>query len=170
MARFTREDDERDEPSRPFRSGGGTVALVPLAVGGVFVLLVVAGLAAMFLFTARSEVREQRMRAEVAEADARDKARASGLIAIGKGTIALPGAQVVRTRDEWTKLRVGKARDEVTELAGEPDRTSDVPPWNWSYDRRSLDPVSDATDATMTVWFRGADGPVERVSFGAVTP
>ena len=35
---------------------------------------------------------------------------------------------------------------------------------------RTIDHVSETTDPVMTVWFRGADGPVERVSFGPVTP
>lgn len=156
MAKFTREDDEK--PDRPRQSGGNAVVLVVLAVVGAFVLLAAAGgLAAMWLFARTADREAQALRVE-AEA-LRDEARAAE--AMARNAADKP----VKSREEWAKLLVGKTRDEVTEIAGRPDRTSDAPPWTWSYDRRSSDPESATIDPTMTVWFRGADGPVERVSF-----
>jgi hypothetical protein len=75
MAKFSREND--DEPYRPHRSGGSAGNIVRLAVGGaVLVVVGVCAAGALFLFTARSEVREAQMMRAEAEA-LRDEARAA---------------------------------------------------------------------------------------------
>jgi hypothetical protein len=60
VARIERYDD-RDEPRRPAPSGAGTILLVVLAVAGAGLLLLCGGGAAMWLFMARTEVRQQEM-------------------------------------------------------------------------------------------------------------
>jgi hypothetical protein len=151
MARFSREDERDGQKPRRDRGGGTTSLIVLLLASGLLVACGVGGVAALWL-TRRAMVAERqveelsRIEAEAKMAAAKDEA-----------------AKAMKTRQEWRKRLVGKTKDEVLKEAGKPHRTDDTT-GDWSYDRRSVNPISGNTDPIMWVRF-DKSGKVERVDF-----
>ena len=149
MAKFSREAESDDEPRRLIKSSALPAAIL---VGfGVLAVVCTGIVVVMVLFGLRAtrQVEElSRIEADTKTAAAKAEAEA---------------AKATKTRDEWRTLLVGKSKDEVLKEAGEPDRTDDGT-GDWSYDRRSIDPISGNTDPTMWVRF-DKSGKVVRVEF-----
>jgi SmpA / OmlA family len=159
MAKFSRDDDDRDEMPRRDK-GGGNTALVVLAVVGALVLACGGVGVAFFVLSVRTaRVAEQQAEAEVrAEADA----RRAGEVERG-ARLTTDGSAAVRSREQWRKLLAGKSKDQVLQTMGQPARRSEGPE-SWTYQNRSRDPVSDTIDPTMVIYF-DESGTVERVEF-----
>jgi len=128
MGRRDEYDDDEDD-RRPVKRGGLPPALVVLlAVGGGCVFLAVAvGVGALMLAGRTVETRP---------------------------TQTEP-ANKLYPRDEFRKLLMGKTADEVIQLIGKPDSTSDFGDGEptWRYKDITTDPVSGRTDTSVTVWF-----------------
>jgi hypothetical protein len=76
-----------------------------------------------------------------------------------------PAAKGVYSRQEFRDLVTGKTPDEVLAAVGKPDATTEVPgQTNWTYNKRTKDPVTGKMDLFAVVVFR--DGTVYDVLFG----
>jgi hypothetical protein len=152
MAKFTRED-ERDE-GEPRRDGGGGNAVLVAVLVAAAALVLVCGVGLMAFLFIGARARVEAVQAE-AEADLRTdlEARREAV------------AKALRTREEWRKELVGKSKDEVLAVLGEPDTNDEGVFPNWLYRNRSMDPVSLKVDEFMHVYW-DKTGRVESVTFG----
>jgi outer membrane protein assembly factor BamE (lipoprotein component of BamABCDE complex) len=65
-------------------------------------------------------------------------------------------ATKVYTREEFKKLLLGKSKQEVKDLLGKPDNTTEGGgKENWSYYRRTKDPDSGKVDKSVLISFEG---------------
>lgn len=135
-----RDDDDYDDRPRRRKKKDNTLLIVLLAVGGVLAL----GCGGMGLLFVGGFVQGWR---EAGNADR-----------------AAPSQQKTMTRDEAKKLLIGKTKDEVIELLGRPDKTSEGVLGHWAYHGITFDPVSQKADNALWVYF-GDDGRVNRLSF-----
>jgi len=141
--RYGEADDYRDDP-RSGRQPKTTNAahIVGLVLGGMLLLGVLACVGVGFLFWAAP-----------AQPPAPPAANADGN----------ETAKQVYARDAFAKLVVGKTRDEVRKILGQPESTNEGAE-SWRYLEVTTDPVTGKTDHSTTLWF-DAHGRVERVSF-----
>jgi outer membrane protein assembly factor BamE (lipoprotein component of BamABCDE complex) len=71
----------------------------------------------------------------------------------------------IYTRDALATLVVGKTKDEVVKLLGQPESTNERA-GSWRYLEVTIDPMTGKTDHSTTLLF-DAHGRVERVSFNS---
>ena len=135
------EDDYRDD-TRPRRSTNPAL-VIGLVLGGLLVGLVVCAGLAMFVFWATPSPAPPQKAA-----------------AVDTGT-----TKQVYTRDAFATIFVGKTKDEVRKLLGQPESTNGgAGSESWRYLQVTTDPVTGKTDQSTTLWFDAHDR-VERVSF-----
>lgn len=135
-----RRDEYDDEDFSPPRGGLKRGGVPP----GVWVLLAVGGVGAVML--------------------------AVGLVVTAARTVETRPTQTepankLYTRDEFRKLLAGKTMEEVLQLIGKPDSTSDTPDRDpmWLYRGITYDPLTKNTDTSVYVYFRR--GVVDDIRF-----
>jgi len=135
------EDDFRDEV-RPHKSTNPAL-VIGLVLGGLLIgLLVCAGLSMFAFWAAPSPAPPQKA-----------------------GAVDTGTTKRIYTRDAFATVFVGKTKDEVLKLLGQPESTEGAAgAENWRYLQVTTDPGTGKTDDSTTLWF-DAHGRVERVSF-----
>ena len=126
------DDEDDDRAGKPPRGGlpPGVWVLLGVAVAGAGALAL--GVVAVIASQAERQQRQTEQQQQQTEP-------------VGK----------LYTRDEFRKLLMGKTMDEVIQLIGKPDSTSDFGDGEptWRYKEITTDPVSSRTDTSVTVWF-----------------
>jgi len=140
--RFHDEEDDYRDGTRS-RKSTNPALIIGLVLGGLLVVLVVCAGLAMFAFWA-----------------APSPAPPQNAPVIDTGT-----TKQVYTREAFATLVVGKTKDEVRKILGQPESTNGgAGSESWRYLQVTTDPVTGKADHSTTLWF-DAHGRVERVSF-----
>ena len=140
LDRFHDEEDDYGDDTPP-RKSTNPALVIGLVLSGLLVGLVVCAGLAMFVFWAAPSPAPPRKAA-----------------AVDTGA-----TKQVYTRDAFATLVVGKTKDEVLKILGQPESTNEGAE-SWRYLEVTTDPVTGKTDHSTTLWF-DAHGRVERVSF-----